>query len=392
VTDSGLTRLLLVSGGSGAFGVTERVVWELATRLPPARFAVHVWLPPGEGLDELARWLENRGTAVTRIGEPGSRWQWRPWAALGSALRRQRPEILHVHTDASERHQGLPALARLAGVPHVIVSVHGLPDPRPWRTLRKADVVTTVCESAAETFIHEKHIPRARLRVVPHAADPADPVAEQPVAHRVRETLGAGRFRPLLICAARLEESKGHDVLLDALERLARRDHDFVVGLAGEGARRAILERRVVELGLAPRVRFLGEVEALGPVLLAADLVVLPSREEAMPLSLLEAMARARPIVATRVGGVPDVIEHGEHGLLVAPGDPVALADAIARLAQDSELAQRLGEQAAERVRSAFTWRHALERFETIYDELLGLAGFTPDSGRRRTGAGAGRG
>jgi hypothetical protein len=61
VTDSGLTRLLLVSGGSGAFGVTERVVWELATRLPPARFAVHVWLPPGEGLDELARWLENRG-------------------------------------------------------------------------------------------------------------------------------------------------------------------------------------------------------------------------------------------------------------------------------------------------------------------------------------------
>ena len=141
--------------------------------------------------------------------------------------------------------------------------------------------------------------------MVPHAADPADPVAEQPVAHRVRETLRAGRFRPLLICAARLEESKGHDVLLDALERLARRDHDFVVGLAGEGARRAILERRVVELGLAPRVRFLGEVEALGPVLLAADLVVLPSREEAMPLSLLEAMARARPIVATRVGECP---------------------------------------------------------------------------------------
>jgi glycosyltransferase involved in cell wall biosynthesis len=391
VTEPGPTRLLLVSGGSGAFGAPERVVWELATGLPAARFTTSVWLPPGETLDELVTTLEDRGTPVTRIAESRSRWPWRPWTALGSALRRQRPEILHLHTDAAGRHQGLPAFARLAGVSHVIVSLHGLPDPRPWKALQKADVVTAVCESAAETLVHEKHVPRGRLRVVPHAADPADPLAEQPLARQVREELGAGRLRPLLICAARLEDSKGHDVLIDALARLARRDVDFVAGLAGDGALRPALERRVAELDLGGRVRFLGEVEALGPVLLAADLVVLPAREEAMPLSLLEAMARARPIVATRVGGVPDVIEHGEQGLLIPSGDPVAMADALATLVDDAELARHLGEQAAERVRTAFTWRHAIERFETVYDEVLGLAGFTPDSDRRRSSAGAGR-
>ena len=310
MTDPRPTRLLLVSGGSGTFGAPERVVWELATKLSPSRYAVHVWLPPGEGLDELAQSLEDREIEVARVAEPRSRWQWRPWGALGTALRRVRPEILHLHTDAGERQQGLPSWARLAGVPHVIVSLHGLPDPRPWKALPKADVVTAVCESAAETLVHEKHVPRARLRVVPHAADPADPLTEQPAAQQVREALGAGRFRPLLVCAARLEESKGHDVLIDALERLARRDLDFVAGLAGDGTRRSALERRVADLGLSSRVRFLGEVDSLGPVLLAADLVVLPSREEAMPLTLLEAMARARPIVATRVGGVPDVIGH----------------------------------------------------------------------------------
>jgi glycosyltransferase involved in cell wall biosynthesis len=384
--------LLLVSGGRGPFGAPERVLWELATRLNAARYAVSVWLPPDPALDELAQSLEERGTPVNRVAEPRSRWALGQWGALGSALRKLRPEIVHLHADAGGVHHGLPSLARLAGVPHLVASVHGPAGARSWKMLHRADVVTVVCESAADALVQEKGIPRARVRVVPNGADPADPVAEEPAARRLRERLGAGRFRPLWVCAARLEESKGHDVLLEALGRLSERGLDFVVGLAGEGTRRAMLERRASELGLGSRVQFLGQVDSLGPVLLAADVVVLPSREESMPLSMLEAMARGRPMVASRVGGVPDVLVNGEHGLLVDPGDPEALAGALAELHGQPELARRLGEQGADRVRAAFTWPHVVERFEAIYDEVLGLAGFAPEPDPRRAGSAGVRG
>src|SRR6185369_4251303 len=175
---------------------------------------------------------------------------------------RLRPTILHLHTDADGAQRGLPSLARLFGVPHRVVTHHGLPGWEPWPALTSVDAVTAVCASAGEALIRTHGVSRARLRIVTHGVDPPDDASELPESRRLRDAIGAGPFRPLWVCAARLEDIKGHEILLDALHRLMAEGLDFVVALAGEGARRTGLERRAGELGLAQRVHFLGAVES----------------------------------------------------------------------------------------------------------------------------------
>jgi glycosyltransferase involved in cell wall biosynthesis len=375
-------RLLLVGGGSGGFGTPERAIWELATRLPDSRYEVVVWLPPAEDLDELAASLEHRDLPVERFAEPRSRWDLRAFAALRAMLRRVRPTLIHLHTEAEGAHRALPSYARLFGVPHVVVTHHGLPGWQPWSALAGVDAVAAVCESAGEALVRSHGVPRARIRRVGNGVEPPDEELETPTAIQLREELGAGPQRSLWVCAARLEDIKGHEILLDALHRLQGQGLDFVAAFAGEGARRAGLVRRAADLGLESRVRFLGEVDALGPLLLAADAVVLASREEAQPLSVLEAMIRARPVVASEVGGLPELLEGG-RGLLVPPGDPDALASALTVLHKRPDVADRLGARAAERAYGELTWAHTVERYEAVYDDLLGLAGFTPETHAR---------
>jgi glycosyltransferase involved in cell wall biosynthesis len=381
-------RLLLVSGSEGRIGAPERVLWELATHLHESRWAIAAWLPPDPSLDELAESLEERGVRVERLGEPRSRWDLRGLAAETSLLRRVRPAILHLHAGPGPSHRGLPALARVAGVPNVVVTQHGRTTEH-WRGLGRADAVTAVCEALADGLVSGHGLPRSRVRVVPHGAEVPDEVAELPAARRLRDRLGVGVYKPLWVCAGRLEPSKGHEILIESLRRLAQTGLDFAAAVAGEGSQRSLLERRVAELGLGARIHFLGAVESLGPVLLAADVVVLPSLGDDLPLSVLEAMARGRAVVASEVGGLPDLIADGVRGLLVPPGDAEALAGALARLHPDAELRRRLGQQAAEHVRRSFTWAHVVERYEAVYDDVLGLAGFAPELGSsRRPGAG----
>jgi glycosyltransferase involved in cell wall biosynthesis len=187
------------------------------------------------------------------------------------------------------------------------------------------------------------------------------------------------------VCPARLEEQKGHDVMLDALAEVRRRGLEWVVAFAGDGSRRAALEERARALHVEGAVRFLGQLDDLGPLLMAADVVVLPSRWEGLPLSLLEALARGRPVVASAVGGVPEVVEDGVHGRLVPPGDVTALADALEACHRKPDAALRLGRAGARRVREHYTWDRVVEAFEAVYDEVLGLATFAdpamPDRG-----------
>jgi glycosyltransferase involved in cell wall biosynthesis len=385
--DAPRVKVLLAESGR-ALGGTERVVWELATRLPSQRYDVLVWLSTSPAVDELASALDARGIPVERVPEIESRWEWRGMLATWRRLRRLKPAVLHVHHVWPSADRYLPALARAAGVPHVVVTEHivGHPNSEAQRRLKRAelqdaDAVTTVSGAVADSLARDYGVARAALRVVPNGADLPDEDEEWPAARAFRAEMGLGMYRPLWVCAARLEEQKGHAVLLDALAQLRSRSLDFVVALAGEGTLRGALERRTAELGLSGKVRFLGQVETLGPLLMAADLVVLPSRWEGLPLTLLEAMARARPVVASAVGGVPEVIEDGVHGRLVPPGDATALAAALAECHHKPDAARQLGARAAERVRREFTWERVVAAFEAVYDDVLGLASFTPAAG-----------
>jgi glycosyltransferase involved in cell wall biosynthesis len=386
-------RVSLVLAASGsAVGGPERVLWELATGLPAERFDVRVWLSRAPGVDELADSLAERDVPVDRVAEVTSRWDWRGMMAVWSRLRRQRPALMHLHHVDPESDPHLAAIARAAGVPHVVVTEHvvargTIPALRALkrRELLEADAVTTGCGAVADILARDYGLSRASVRVVPGGADLPDDAGERPVARRVRDDLGVGPFKPLWVCAARLEEEKGHAVLIEALALLMARGLDFIVVLAGEGSLRGELERRVAAAGLADRVRFAGRVDVLGPLLLAADACVLPSLWEALPLTLLEAMTRARPVVASAVGGVPEVIEDGVTGRLVPAGDAAALADALQDFHTRRDAAWQLGENAAEQVRTEFTWARTVEAFEAIYDDVLGLASFAPEAERGPT-------
>lgn len=383
-------RVSLVLAESGtSLGGTERVVWELATRLPPSRFDVRVWLATAPGVDEMARALEARDIPVDRVPEVDSRWDWQGLFATWNRLRRARPWLLHLHHVWPAADRYLAALAGLAGVPHLVVTEHitGVSHSAAQRALKRrelarAGAVTAVCGAVADTLVRDYGVRREQVRIVPNGADLPDEPAEWVAARAHRERFDAGPQHPLWVCAGRLEEQKGQDVLIAALAELGRRGLAFSCALAGDGPRRAALEAEVERLGLGGQVSFLGRVDEVGPLLLAADAVVLPSRWEGLPLSLLEAMARGRPVVASAVGGVPEVIEDGLHGRLVPPGDPAALADALEAVHRRPDAAFQLGRAGARRVREAFTWPRVVEQFEALYDDVLGLASFAPTGGR----------
>ncbi len=179
---------------------------------------------------------------------------------------------------------------------------------------------------------------------------------------------------PRLLCLGRLVPAKGHDVALTAFATLSRRFPALRLIVAGDGAARPALERQARALGIADAVDFLGWVApAEVPALLnAATVVVLPSRREGLPLAAVQAALMARPLVATRVGGLPEVVIDGETGLLVAPDDAPGLAAAVARLLERPADAERLGWAARARARDVLGWKRCVDAYEAVYRAVGG--------------------
>ena len=378
-------RVLLVESGR-AVGGTERVVWELATRLPEVRFDARVWLSDDPGVDELAAALEQAAVNVDRVAEVERRWDWKGMLATWSRLRSLKPDLVHIHHVWPAADRYLSMIARAAGVSHVVVTEHimGTSHSRGQQALKRdelknADAVTAVTGAIVETLVRDYGIEPSLVRIIPNGADLPDEEREAPLARRWRERFLATPLKPLWVVAGRLEEQKGQDLLLEALVPLLRIGLDFSLVVAGDGSRRGWLEQRALSLGLSPRVQFVGQLDDVGALLAAADGVVLPSRWEGLPLVLLEAMARGRPIVATAVGGVADALEDGVTGTLVPPNDVAALSAALEHLHRRADRAWRLGQAAADVARDRYSWHAVVDEYESVYDEVLGLATVTPE-------------
>jgi glycosyltransferase involved in cell wall biosynthesis len=172
-----------------------------------------------------------------------------------------------------------------------------------------------------------------------------------------------------VLAVARLSPEKDVANLIRAAAIGVQRDPDLRVEVAGAGPCRVELGRLVEDLGLAGRVSFLGEVPDIPGQLARSAIFVLPSRSEGISLTLLEAMACGLPVVATRVGGTPEVVLDGQTGLLVPPGDPAALADAILRMRRDDETARRMGEAGRRRVERDFGVRRMVANYLALYLE-----------------------
>jgi glycosyltransferase involved in cell wall biosynthesis len=367
-----LIDTLRVQGGA------ERLAIELAVRLDRERFAPAVcvtrWAPEWHhplddpGLEAL------RAAGVPVIGlKRYGKLDVRPWRRFVGMLRSGRVGVLHAHKFGSNVWAAL--LGPLAGVPAVVAHEHTWSyEGQVARRLldrhvvaRGADVVIAVSREDRRRMIEIEGIPAERIRYIPNGVAPF-PGGD---GARVRRELGIGEDVPLVGAVGSLRAQKAFEVLIEAAALLRDRRPDVRVVIAGGGDEEPRLRAHIAALGVGGTVTLLGHRTDVPDVLAALDVAVNCSDFEGQPLALLEAMDAALPIVATRVGGVPDLIEDGVHGLLVPRRDPAALATAIERHLADRKAAEAMGRRARERRRSAFDIDTTVRRVEALYEELL---------------------
>jgi glycosyltransferase involved in cell wall biosynthesis len=365
-------RVLHIIASLG-IGGAERLVLSAARGLPRDRFDQAICCLAERGAR--AAEAEAAGVPVYSIDSfPGIRHPL-AFARLVRILRRVRPAIVHTHLQSANLYGRLAA--RLVGVPVVVSTEHNVYRDKPRRYVvverllaRKTDAIVAVSAEVQRFLSHQLRLPPSAIRVVHNGVALEESSAAGAAEVRARLTVGAGGIR--LATVASLTPKKGHDVLLRALARLKRDGIDCAAAFAGEGGERRRLEAAIARLDLGDRVHLLGAVVNVADVLAAIDVFVLPSRVEGLPLALLEAMAAGKPVVATAVGGVPEVIEPGVNGLLVPPDDDAALAGAIATLARSPDLRARYGGAAAVTIeRGGFTEAAYLASLSNLYGELL---------------------
>jgi len=187
-----------------------------------------------------------------------------------------------------------------------------------------------------------------------------------------KRRLGIPADRIVLGAMGRLAEEKGFDLLIRAADRLLEAGCDLTLLIAGEGPSRPALQGLIDELGRGERIRLLGFQQEIIPLYEAMDLFVLSSLREGLPNVVLEAMALEVPVLATRIAGIPRLIEDGKNGLLVDPGAVEPLGDAIACLVRDRDLRIALGKAGRATVEGRYSFQNRMNKFQKLYDDLLG--------------------
>jgi glycosyltransferase involved in cell wall biosynthesis/GT2 family glycosyltransferase len=361
---------------SDAFGGAEISLLTLLGGLDRRRWNPVLLHHESEGIRPLREAAERLGVRVRAIPrEEGALGLLR----LAREIRSERAAVFHAHLPWALRcGRGLVA-AKLARVPAVVATqqlFEGVSSARvilrQWRTSLAVDRYVAVSEEIAARLRATPLFPARKIEVIANAADPG---RFQSAADRsLREVLAGSTDRPIVLSLARLDPQKGLSDLLEAAVHV--REASFV--LAGEGPERHRLEETVRSLGIGSRVRFLGYREDVPELLAACDIVVLPSVYEGLPISILEAMAAEKPVVATNIGGIREAVRDGETGLLVPPHDPAALSAAIRSVLQDPGLARRLGRAGRERVLREFSAGDMVRKVTELYESVLTRHGLAP--------------
>ena len=239
-------------------------------------------------------------------------------------------------------------------------------------SLPKADRLVTVCHAFARELASSTGVPLEKIAVRHNSVRPKPKVAATDV-QSLRTRLGVASDERMVLTVGRLSREKAHIDLLAAYKRLRATNPEISSKLiiVGDGPERRRLEAAADAHGLKERVIFAGQISEVQPFYAAADVFVLPSHSEGSPNVLLEAMAANLPIVATAVGGVPEVVENNKSALLIPANDPDALATAIARVLTDSKLAERLTNNSAALIASQFTPEKYVRSLMAIYREVI---------------------
>ncbi len=365
-------KILQLISSAGYYGA-ESMLLALARTLPAlgCDSVVGVFRDARSHQGELETRAAQLGLQVETVACAG-RWDWKTVGRLRELVERHGVDVLHTHgykADVYGYAAAWPNRVALVATCHNWPS--RLPSMRAYAALdrlllRHFDRVATASGPVAE-ILRRGQVPAHKLKIIPNGVD-MEPLRE--AAPSLRQDLGGGPER-LVGFVGRLVPDKGGAVLLSAAQAvLAVFPHAKFV-FAGDGPARAEWEALSVQLGIASQVVFAGRREDMPAVYASLDMVVLPSYQEAMPMCLLEALAAARPVIATTVGAIPKVIVPGVTGLLCEPGDANALSMAILRLLRDPELARTLGQHGRAHVARNFAAEVVGRSYIGLYQEAL---------------------
>jgi glycosyltransferase involved in cell wall biosynthesis len=365
----------LVQGGA------ERLAVEITTRLDPDRFdrtlCVTRWSDPahadfGPAVADSRAELDRAGVRFVGLSRR-SRGDLGAWRPLIAQLRRERTDVVHGHMFGS--NLAAVVFGRTARVPVVVAHEHSWSfSGSAWRVpidriliAGRSDALIACSREDRRRMIELERIRPEQIRFIPNGIDARPPTP----GRDLRAELGIPSASPTVGTVGTLRVEKRFDVLIRAAAVLTGHVPDLRVLIAGEGPERAALESLISELGLTEVVTLLGSRTDVPDVLRALDVAVVCSDFEGSPLSVMEYMESALPVVGSRVGGIPDLIEDGVHGLLVERRDHQAFATAIEVLVADPDRARRMGLAGRQRRRAEFDLAVVVRRIEDLYIELL---------------------
>jgi len=376
VTSGGSPARIAVVASTFGVGGAERVTADVLRRLDRSRFEARMFFLHDAGVvgrelfrDGFAgceRIMKRRGDRLAAL-------------RLVSHLRSYRPHVVF----CLDHHDAM-TMGRLAGLvsgSHALIvashatSLVGKPrlfDPLDRLLMEFTRRVVAVSHSHAELLRRREGVERERIAVIENGIDLAAwPFVSEDLRAESRAALGLKEDEKVVLMVAGLRPEKAHEVLIAATARLQDRGRRIRVLLAGDGERRAAIESAAVALGVRASIEFLGTRRDIARLLHASDAVVLPSSAEALPLSLLEAMAAGTPVIASAVGSIPEVVRDGDTGLLIPPGDDASLADRISVILDDEPGAAGLRTRARECVARRYSIDETAARYQTLFEEVM---------------------
>jgi glycosyltransferase involved in cell wall biosynthesis len=355
---------------TGTNGGAQEHLFSLLSRLDQTRYeASVVALSAGSAV----RKLERAGFDVTVIDEPDDADAIRAMTAYLALIR---PDVIHTHMYRADI-VGTKAALALAETghrrPYIVSTVHSsrirsAEDRELIRQLTPSMDQLIAVSKSIERKISDEHRTGAPVRLIYNGVD-LQRYDNQEACCTLPEEYGMEPGSQIVGVVARLEPEKGHQTLIEAWPHVLRKVPSAYLLIVGEGSRRDFLEQWAAAHKVAHRVIFTGRRDDIPAVTAALDVAVLPSWREAQGLSILEAMALSRPVVASDVGGIPEMVEDGVTGLLVEHDDPVALAEAIVRLLTDHAFADTIARAGHDLVHDRFCIELMVKSIEEIYDE-----------------------
>lgn len=352
-------------------GGAEQVVIRLAAGLDRTRFTPLVCCLDEPGA--FAPQAERAGLEVVALGKRGP-VDARVIGRLGRLLRARRIDVVHTHLWGADFWGRLAA--RRARIPVIVTTAHNVDSWKRWyhlaadRWLAGGTRLVAVSQEV-RGFYEDRGVGPGRWRVIHNGVAE---VATPPRDRAPLRALGIADQAPVVAIVGRLVPAKGPGIFLEAVARAAIAMPALKALVIGDGPLRPRLEARARQLGLEGRVVFAGLRHDVADLLSGIDALAFSSEREGLSMAMLEAMAAGVPVVATRVGGTPELIEPGVTGILVPPGQPQALADGLLTVLRSPDQAQGLRRAARERVRARFSLPRMIEAYEEVYAGASGTA------------------